>query len=35
MPREKIRKTDKVVPVDMGIVKELKNHRLKRNNEFN
>lgn len=34
MPREKIRKTDKVVPVDMGIVKDLKSCRLKRNYEL-
>jgi hypothetical protein len=34
MPREKIRRTDKVTPVDMGIVKELKAHRLKRNSEL-
>ena len=34
MPREKIRKTDKVVPVDMGIVKDLKSCRFKRNYEL-
>ena len=34
MPREKIRKTDKVVPVDMGTVKDLKSCRLKRNYEL-
>jgi len=34
MPREKIRRTEKVKPVDMGIVKDLKAYRLERNNEL-